>query len=199
MSSRIYRFMSLLGALLALLGFFFPLYSSALLSPDLARGPLNQSFQATLSFFPLLSSARQSHQIQATQLLFPIISFVLYWMILLLVLFVLVLGIYAYRYTSSRAQKWSLVLTISGFISVQLLILCHVFTFLENVLAVVQKRVPTAWETLQQVGNVRFRFSLTVFYQSSFLGIWFPVMGFLIIFFTNWLLKSQKRLPLEAQ
>ncbi len=31
-----------------------------------------------------------------------------------------------------------------------------------------------------------------VFYQSSFLGLWFPVLGFLIIFSMNWLLKSQR-------
>lgn len=188
--------MALLGALLALLGFFFPLYSSELLSPDLARGPLNQSFQATLSFFPLLSAANQSHQIQATQLLFPILSFVLYWMVLLLVLCLLGLSASAYRRASSRAQKWSMVLTIIGFISVPLLILCHIFTFLESVLALVQKRAPTSWETLQQVGNARFWSFLMIFYRSSFLGLWFPALGFLIIFSMNWLLKSQKRLPL---
>jgi hypothetical protein len=196
MSSRIYRFIPLLGALLALLGFFFPLYSSELLSPDLARGPLNQSFQATLSFFPLLSAARQSHQIQATQLLFPILSFVLYWMIFLLVLCLLVLSVSAHRHAFSHAQKWSLVLTIIGFISAQLLILCHVFTFLGSVLALLQKRVPTSWEIFQQVENARFWSFLIVFYRNSFLGLWFPVLGFLIIFSMNWLLKSQKRLPL---
>src|SRR5260221_10531486 len=63
---------------------------------------------------------------------------------------------------------------------------------LGSVLSIVQKRVPTSWETLQQVGNARFWSFLMVFYQSSFLGLWFPVLGFLIIFSMNWLLKSQR-------
>ncbi len=51
------------------------------------------------------------------------------------------------------------------------------------------------WETLQQVGHVRFWFFLTVYYQNSFLGIWLPLLGFLTIFCANRLLKAQKFLP----
>lgn len=195
MSSRMNRSIALLGALLTLLGFFFPLYSSELLSPELARGPLNQSWQAMQSFLTLLQAALQSHQVQATQLLFSILSFVLYWMVLLLAVCLVSLIASPYRHVSHRSRKWSTRLAVTGLISIQLLILCHVFTFLGNILAIVQKRVPTIWETLQQVGNVRFWSFLTVFYQSSSLGIWLPLLGFLTIFCVNWLLKTQEISP----
>jgi hypothetical protein len=197
MSSRMNRFIALLGALFALLGFFFPLYSSEILSPDLARGPLNQSFQATQSFFILLPVALQHDQIQIAQLLFSILSFVLYWMVLLLALCLFSLVASAYRHVSRRSREWSTRLAIIGLATILLLILCHTFTFVVNVLSFVQRRLLTPWETLQQVGNALFWRALTDFCQSSFLGIWLPLLGFLTILCMNWLLRDQKLLPAD--
>lgn len=191
MSSRLNRYFALLGAGLSLAGFFFSLYSSERLTASVARGPLDQSWQAMQSFFSLLPVTLRSHQIQAPQLLFFILSFVLYWMVLLLAVCLVILVASTSRQGSHRARKWSTRLAVLGLIAVQLLIVCHVFTFLENILSITQKHVPTLWETLQQVGTARFWFFLKVFYQSSFFGIWLPVLGFLMICCMDWLLRAQ--------
>ncbi|MBO0780353.1 MAG: hypothetical protein J2P37_16120 [Ktedonobacteraceae bacterium] len=188
MSSHRCRSFVLLGAFLVLLGFFFPLYSSSLLSSYLARGPLDQSVSATSQFLIQLQQRQHQPQIQAASGLIPFLCFLFYWLLLLLALLHISISVGVLRSFSSVARKWSISLAILGLVDLVLLVVCHTYFFVESVQAFIQRKAsppPTLWDILQSAGTPFFWRTLWLFCTSSSFGIWFPLLGLLTLLCLN--------------
>ena len=190
MVSRRSRSGVLLGAFLALLGFFFPLYSSFLLSPDLARGPLEQSVNATSNFLALLRYPAFRSQIQGVAWLIPL-CILFYWLLLLLALLNLKVSMSAFRSFSTAARMHSILCATLGLVMLCLL-LSHTLYFIAVTLAFAQRKVATPltlWDLLHSLETPLFWRFLFLFCTSSSFGVWLPLLGFLTILGLNGVLK----------
>ncbi|MBO0789941.1 MAG: hypothetical protein J2P36_03200 [Ktedonobacteraceae bacterium] len=194
MSAHRYRFFVLLSALLVLLGFFFPLYSSLLLSPSLARGPLDQSASATAHFLLLVGNPQYQRQIQAISLFISLLCFLFYWLLLLLALLSLSFSVWAFRSSSSITRNGPIWFARLGLVVLGLLLLCHTLSFVGAVLAFTQRKDLTLWKLLQLAGTPLFWRTLWLFCTSSSFGIWLPLLGFLTPSGLHWFLPPSERL-----